>query len=138
MAFRILYQARRMVLTDAEIYFYWQHSDSIMGNGRNEKSFALLEMAAQEIDFFIEKEEVELQNLAVQRAYGLCQMLYIDFMALGKKKFVNQTLECYRSFIHTYDRYSGCGKKDWVRNRLYARCPKLIPMFDKMYEKMHS
>lgn len=74
--YRLLYQAKKVVISGAKLYYYIQRKDSITGNSYSLKRLEKLEGLNEAIDFFEEKNEKELKIKAKIRYLLNIQIAY--------------------------------------------------------------
>lgn len=130
--YKLLYFAKRVVYTNLELYYYMQRSDSIMQKRYGKEHMVMLEMAEESISFYLEHSEKELARLAMNRALGLCTMLYDKYGQVHEEKQQKKVLKKYRIFLSKYLNYMELGSNETVVRRLYGYSPKWAARYQKM------
>ncbi|MCU9612323.1 glycosyltransferase [Caldibacillus lycopersici] len=64
--YQVFYNAAKIILTNQPLYFYLKRSTSIMGNQFNIQRLQKLEAISNQINFFNEKNEWKIRDMAIQ------------------------------------------------------------------------
>jgi putative flippase GtrA len=132
--YQILYEAERVVYVEAVLYYYLQRSGSIMSQtdyGSNH--MVILESAEESILFYLSKDDRELTEAAVDRAYGLCQMLYKKYGLARRKDLQKLVLDRYRRLFHEYHKLLKVNIYQKFTGWLYGYSPAFSQAFSFIY-----
>lgn len=71
--YKLIYNADKVVLTTAQLYYYWQREDSIMGSGFNMNGrFDIVEAYLERADFFKEIGMDDASNKTYRSLFYIC------------------------------------------------------------------
>lgn len=120
---KLIQKSVKVVYTDAVLYYYVQHKNSITGNGYNERTFDKFEAFEQRAEFFLKNGYLDLYQKCL---YSLClynRMVYINTNnKMLKKKLKNQFKYISKKYID--------GKFD-TKRKLKVLILKYFPMILK-------
>lgn len=122
--YKILYDMDKVVYTDAVLYFYLQRQNSIMSQTNyGSNHMVMLEMARESILFYLSRNNRRLAELAVGRAYGICQMLYEKYGLVKRKDLQKVVLKRYRGLFEEFRGLVGVSKVQEFIMWLYGYHP---------------
>lgn len=126
--YRLFYQAQKIVVTDAQLYFYRQRSESITGNRYSLKRLDKLEGLKEAISFFEEQGEKELAIHARVRYLLAIQISYykLTYEMADQKRVLDALTEEYRKH---YKLLQATGAKLSVFQAITLRAFYVLPKF---------
>lgn len=130
-AYRLFYNAKKIVYLDKPLYYYLQRNNSIMNQGFSEKRFHKIEAYQERIDFFI------TNNLYVKEAAKGYFWNYLNYIQ-DLKKFCPDKKKEYR--FHYKKLLEDCNKlkkylslKEYISVQFQIRLPKFYLKLKKIY-----
>lgn len=99
--YKLLYYSPFIVYTKDILYYYVQREGSITHEKYDERKLTLLEMADQVVQFYHEKDDVELEQLAAERALWIGRDLYRKYLP-AQKECRKKVLKEYRCYLKKY------------------------------------
>lgn len=135
--YKILYDVEKVVYVDEVLYFYLQRQNSIMSQTNyGSNHMVMLEMARESILFYLSKNNKRLAELALERAYGLCKMLYEKYGIAKRKDLQKVVLECYRSIFEKFHGLVEMSKAQEFTTWLYGYYPVASQNLSDLYHRL--
>ncbi|MBU3180687.1 glycosyltransferase family 2 protein [Clostridium psychrophilum] len=102
--YKVLYYAKKVVCSQAILYYYRQREKSIMHTTLSYRNLNSLEAYQESIDFFAQRNEKILCSCAVNRALASTIVLYNRFAEnqIYDKKIEQEIKKYYSKIIHKY------------------------------------
>lgn len=136
--YKLIYKANKIVLTNAELLYYWQRNDSIMGTGFNLKhKLDLIDAYTERAQFF---QQVGLDDLCAET----CKSLFIIYLEVNNKKneFDNKALK--NKFNTQFKglknilKHTNQSNKFKIFYNIYYLAPIPVAILYKFYKKLRA
>lgn len=128
--YKLIYAAAKVVFSNYIGYFYRIRKDSIMTSDFNLKRFDVLDARAEACDFFLEKNEMDMFNLAINAYLREFIILYSELSGcksdLNLNKEKNKLMQRYNAAIKEYIKVSTMDIKHRMLYKMFAMLPAKI------------
>lgn len=124
--YKLLYNSKRVVVTDAKLYYYNQRDESITGSKYSLKRLEKLEGLKEAIAFFKVKAEEELENKARVRYLLNIQIAYYRVKyEMEDRTLVLENLK--KEYDDEYRIFLDAGNKTLLSNKVKLRFFSILP-----------
>lgn len=136
--YKLIYNAKKVVFTTSQLFFYWQREDSIMGAGFNiSHKLHVIDAFSERAQFF---KKVGLEDLS-NKTYCALFFIYMD-VNKRQKSFDNQLMkerfhQNFKDFRKTI-RNSKQNLKFQVFYEMYFISPKTMDLIFEIYGKLRA
>lgn len=125
--YKLLYQCKKIVVTNLKFYYYRQRENSIISEKFNPKRLDVIQAYEEKLEFYKKKNEIELYQKEIPKfLYILLNCYYNSKKAKFNKEIVKNIKDKYRKIYREYKKIKSNNIKERVKYGLIYIIPDLV------------